>query len=356
MCKKLIYLVSLVLVLSMAGKGWAGTSKPLPANGAIHEDTWINLTWEGTGLSYDVYFGDNFDNVNDGAAETFQGNQTAKFYVAGFPGYAFPDGLVPGTTYYWRIDEIQADGTTIQKGSVWSFTIPAKTAKDPDPPDGTEFVDENVELSWTVGFGAKLHTVYIGTSFDDVNNAADGLSQAATTYSPGPLELEKVYYWRVDEFDAFETYKGEVWSFTTTGAAGSLNPSNGAVDVKQTSILSWKPADSADSHQIYLGTDTDAVKNATTASPEYKGSKAAGDETLDPGTLDWDTAYYWRVDAVYSADPGNPVKGLVWSFTTADFLVVDDFESYNDLDPADPESNRIFNVWLDGYGDPTNGS
>ncbi|MFB0554075.1 MAG: hypothetical protein ACETWQ_12280 [Phycisphaerae bacterium] len=35
---------------------------------------------------------------------------------------------------------------------------------------------------------------------------------------------------------------------------------------------------------------------------------------------------------------------------------MDDFESYNDLDPADPDSNRIFNAWIDGYDDPTNGS
>ncbi|UCF14595.1 MAG: hypothetical protein JSW59_14365, partial [Phycisphaerales bacterium] len=39
------------------------------------------------------------------------------------------------------------------------------------------------------------------------------------------------------------------------------------------------------------------------------------------------------------------------------YLIVDDFESYNDLDPADPESNRIFNAWLDGYFNPaTNGA
>ena len=31
-------------------------------------------------------------------------------------------------------------------------------------------------------------------------------------------------------------------------------------------------------------------------------------------------------------------------------------ESYNDLDPAETASNRIFNAWIDGYGDPTNGS
>ena len=352
MCKKLIFLVSLALVLSMAGNGWAGASKPIPADGAIVEDTWANIAWEGAGISFDVYFGDNFDNVKDGTADTFQGNQTTKFYIVGFPGFAFPDGLIPGTTYYWRIDEIQADGTTIHTGSVWSFSIPGKIAKNPDPPDGTEFVEADAMLSWTEGFGAKLHTVYFGTNFDEVNNATGGSPQAPKSFSPGPLEPEKVYYWRVDEFDAVETFKGEVWSFTTVGAAGSPNPANGAVDVSQASILSWNPAETASSHQVYLGTDADAVNNATTASPEYKGSKASGDETLDPGQLDWDTTYYWRVDAVYDADPGNPVKGLVWSFTTANFLVVDDFESYNDLNEDEPGSNRIYLAWVDGFENP----
>jgi hypothetical protein len=62
------------------------------------------------------------------------------------------------------------------------------------------------------------------------------------------------------------------------------------------------------------------------------------------------------VDAVYSANPGNLVKGLVWSFTTADFLLVDNFESYNDIDPPDPKSNRIFDKWMDGFGTTTNGA
>jgi hypothetical protein len=35
------------------------------------------------------------------------------------------------------------------------------------------------------------------------------------------------------------------------------------------------------------------------------------------------------------------------------YLVVDDFESYNDRDPSDAESNRIFNAWIDGYDNPT---
>ena len=132
MCKKLTYLISLILVLSIAVNGRAGVSNPTPANGAVHEETWANLIWEGTGISYDVYFGDNLDNVKDGTEDAFSGNQTGKFFVVGFPGYPYPDGLIPGTTYYWRIDEIQADGTTIHTGSVWSFSIPAKIATNPD--------------------------------------------------------------------------------------------------------------------------------------------------------------------------------------------------------------------------------
>jgi hypothetical protein len=59
------------------------------------------------------------------------------------------------------------------------------------------------------------------------------------------------------------------------------------------------------------------------------------------------------VDAVY---PDKTVKGLPWSFTAADFLLVDNFETYNDFDPPDPNSNRIFDNWLDGFGTTTNGA
>jgi hypothetical protein len=40
----------------------------------------------------------------------------------------------------------------------------------------------------------------------------------------------------------------------------------------------------------------------------------------------------------------------------ADFILVDDFESYNDFDPPDPNSNRIFDVWIDGFGTNDNGA
>ncbi len=353
MCKKLICLFSFVLVLCLAGKGWPGVSKPNPPDGALIDDTWANLSWQPgpKAASFDVYLGEDFDSVKDGTGETFRGNHTSPYFVVGFPGYPYPDGLVPGTTYYWRVDELQTDGTTVHKGTVWSFAVPARTARDPKPADGEQFVDPaNLTLTWTPGFRAKLHTVYFGEDFDVVSNATGGLPQGITSYKPSAAKPEKVYYWRVDEFDSVATYKGDIWAFTTLGAAGNPQPANGATNVQMTAKLSWTPATNATSHQVYFGMDRDAVRAATTASPEYKGSKALGSETLDPGKLAWHSAYYWRVDAVYST---GTVKGLVWSFTTADFLVVDDFESYNDIDPPDPASNRIFDVWIDGFATPT---
>jgi len=334
--------------------------KPNPVDGAIYADTWASLSWSPAddAASHSVYFGDNFDNVNNGTGDTFRGNQVDTFFIVGFPGYPYPDGLVPGTTYYWRIEEVDADGNTIHKGDIWSFRIPPKTAYDPNPADGAEFVDPNVELSWAEGFGAILHTVYFGDNFDDVDNAAGGISQGDTTYRPffGPLELEKVYYWRVDEYDAIDTYKGDVWSFTTPGAVGNPQPSKGAIDVQMIATLSWTPADNAASHHVYFGTDKDAVRNADTASPEYIGTRNLGLENYDPEKLAWNTTYYWRVDEVYDADPSNPLKGPLWSFTTADFILVDDFESYNDIEETEPGSNIIYDTWIDGWEDPTNGS
>jgi hypothetical protein len=343
----------------MKGEGYPYALGPSPADGALHPDTWINLSWSpgDYAVSHDVYLSDNFDDVNDGTEGAFRGNQAATFLVVGFPGFPYPDGLIPGVTYYWRIDEVNdTEPNSPWKGDVWSFGVPPKTAYNPDPADAAEQVEPDADLNWTAGFGAKLHTIYFGDNFDEVDNAAGGLPQGAATYEPGTLELAKTYFWRVDEFDAIETYKGHVWSFTTQGAVGSPNPANGAVDVKQTQIITFSPSIFAASHQLYFGTDKDAVKNADTGSPEYKGTRDLGDESYDPGKLEWDTAYYWRIDEVNNTNPDSPWPGILWSFTTANFLVVDDFESYNDLDPADPDSNRIFNTWIDGYDNPPNGS
>ncbi|NOR67202.1 MAG: hypothetical protein GQ528_07585, partial [Woeseiaceae bacterium] len=272
------------ILAAMAGGtgGYPFALSPDPADGTLIEATWASLSWSAGdfAVSHDVYLGDNFDDVNNGAEGTFAGNLDTASQVVGFPGFPAPDGLQPGTTYYWRIDEVNdLDPNSPWKGAVWSFSIPPKTAYDPVPSDGAEFVDPNAEFTWTGGYGSKLHTVYLGESFEEVDGAAGGMSLGSPSYDPGTLEREKVIYWRVDEFDGVETHKGDVWSFTTPGAAGSLQPANGAVDVQMNATLSWTAADNATSHELYFGADADAVKNATAASPEYIGPRAIGAES-----------------------------------------------------------------------------
>jgi len=148
---------------------------------------------------------------------------------------------------------------------------------------------------------------------------------------------------------------GRVIEIIDSRIADAPNPPNGAVDVRQTSILSWSPGEAAASHDVYFGTDTNAVKDADITSPEYKGIRNLDSESYDPGKLEWNTTYYWRIDEV--EESGTIQKGNLWSFTTADFLIVDEMELYNDLNPDEPGSNRIFFSWVDGFDNPAvNGS
>ena len=195
-----------------------------------------------------------------------------------------------------------------------------------------------------------MHTVYFGEVYEEVDNATVGTPLGGTNYSPDPLEPEKVYYWRIDEFDGADTYKGDVWTFTTSGAVGNPQPANGASDITMATILSWTAADNATSHEVYLGLDKDTVRSAGTTSPEYKGPRALGAESYDAGLLEPDTTYYWRIDEVYT---GNTVKGPIWSFTVGSYLLIEDFESYTDDDAA---GQAIWQHWIDGFGVADNGA
>ena len=108
--------------------------------------------------------------------------------------------------------------------------------------------------------------------------------------------------------------------------------------------LAWTAGSGATAHNVYFGTSTDDLQLVSSA------QSATGYDLglLDPGTR------YWQIGEI-EAD-GDEVKGDVWSFVIAEYLVVDDFESYNDIDPPDPESNRIFDKWIDGFGTTTNGA
>ena len=132
---------------------------PNPADGAMLEQTWATLSWiPGTyAVSHDVYLGEDFDDVNDGIGDTFRGNQGDTFYVAGFPGFAYPNGLVNGTTYYWRIDEVnEADPNSPWIGDTWSFTTGNYLVIE-DFEDYNDYPPDEVWSTWLDGYENPLN-------------------------------------------------------------------------------------------------------------------------------------------------------------------------------------------------------
>ena len=143
---------------------------------------------------------------------------------------------------------------------------------------------------------------------------------------------------------------GRVIEIIDARIADAPSPPASAADARQTSLLSWSPGVSAAAHDVYFGVDATAVATGSPATAVYRGRQALDQTMFDPGLLEWGKVYYWRVDEVNEANPSSPWKGRVWTFTTADFLVVDDMESYTDT-----EGQRIYETWIDGYPD-RNGS
>jgi hypothetical protein len=324
---------------------------PHPPDGSIHHDLWVALSWSAGRhvASHDVYWGDNFEDVNNGTWNTFKGNQLYTFFVIGFPSFAYPDILVPGTTYYWRIDEVNdLLPDSPWKGNIWSLTIGPKEAYNPNPPGGAEYIDPNVTLSWTAGIDALAHTVYFGDNFDDVNTVTEGPYQLNTTYTPGPLEFDKTYYWRVDEYDGFATYKGNVWSFRTKPYDPNLahypKPPDGAIHEDLWALLSWSPGRHATSHNVYWGDNFYDVNNGTANT--FWGNQLPTYFFVIPGywyDLIPGTTYYWRIDEVNDLHPDSPWKGNVWSFT------IPQYTAYNP-DPTDDARFIDPNVMLSWDG------
>ena len=132
-----------------------------------------------------------------------------------------------------------------------------------------------------------------------------GQDPAGGRFFNGDLDDIRVYTYPMSEAEIAAVYAG-------VGRAECPFPSDGATGVPNDDLVcAWIPSPSATSGQVYMGTGYSAVRDATTASPEYKGSQTAA--TYDAGTLSAATTCYWRVDEVNG--PAT-VKGVVWTFST----------------------------------------
>jgi len=201
-------------------------------------------------------------------------------------------------------------------------------AQHPSPSDGVEEVPVDVNLEWNKGKYAATHDIYLGSDFDDINDANRSnpldvlVSQGQTTTiydPPESLDSGTTYYWRIDEVNAPTIWKGKVWSFTTHVPiliAHNPAPVNGAQDVPADVNLTWEKGDYAETHDVYLGMDEDKVTDANRSNP--LGVLVSEDQTTvtydPPESLDSDTTYYWRIDEVNGAPDFTIFKGEVWSF------------------------------------------
>jgi len=129
-------------------------------------------------------------------------------------------------------------------------------------------------------------------------------------------------------------------------------PDSGATDVDVDVTLSWRAGREAAEHNVYLSTDEQAVIDGTAPVATVTDASYS-----PPESLVMENTYYWRVDEVNNSETPTTWQGELWSLSTQEFLVVDDFESYNDLPAEEEGSNLVYATWTDGFNDPsTNGS
>jgi hypothetical protein len=140
--------------------------------------------------------------------------------------------------------------------------------------------------------------------------------------------------------------------------AANPKPVNGQTDVPLDTVLRWLRGGHSAEHDVYFGTDFNDVNEATRENDpngvlvSQSQLETTYDPTEDPNDLlDLNTTYHWRVDEFNDVEPNSPWKGDVWSFTTRNYIIVDDFEDYNDYEP-----DRIFDTWVDGWGVAENGA
>jgi len=200
----------------------------------------------------------------------------------------------------------------------------------------------NAEFELTLGFGIKEATVEHSANGADWTALGD-FEFAQATAQPGYLcnttvdfAGAAVKYVRITVNSGFGTFPtpryglSEIRFMVIPAHARLPQPADDANDVSVATELTWRAGREAISHEVYFGTDPQALALAdTTDTPSYM-----------PGTLDLQTTYYWKVDEIQEAESWD---GDPWSFTTEASIVVDDFESYDD------DEHRIYDTWLDGW-------
>jgi len=395
----------MVLLETIEGPGFV--LSPRPHTREVSRDVILSWTSPNFAKTHDVYFGTSFEMVR-GAS---RGNPLGVLVSQGqtTTTYDPPGHLEFDQTYYWRIDDVgPAPDSTIYRGAVLDFTTEAfaypiksitASSSSAQPGNGPEKtvngsgLDKNdghstdpKDMWWTlpaaphwiqyefdkvytlhelwvwnfnhmsepyIGFGARSVQIEYspdGTTWTPLTNVAEFARapgkpayRANTFVSFGGVSARYVKLtieknWGV----APQTGLSEVRFFYVPVGASEPAPGSGRKGVRVDTHLTWKPGRQAVSHRVYFSLDRQALE----AGAALAGTTA--DAHFDPGPLDLGRTYYWRVDEVNETATPPVRPGEIWSFTTKEYHVVDNFESY-----TDEEGSRIYQIWIDGASNKT---
>ena len=383
---------------------------PSPESEATDIPRDLTLTWMAgeSATAHDVYLGTSAEDV----AAAGRANPMDVLASQGQTALTYDTGRLEfGQTYYWRIDEVAGDGAVFA-GNVWSFTVEtlaypvqniiatttgvseadagpentvngsglsaddqhSTTASDMwlavgngvDPLaiqyefDGVYKLYEmtvwnyNVMFEMMLGFGLKDVTVEYsenGTDWTVLGDVqfAQATSQANyaanTTIDFAGVAAQYVKltvnsgYGMLGQFGLSEV------RFTYIPVlAREPQPADEEIDVNPNGALSWRAGREAAAHEVYLSADEAAVAEGSV----LVDTVASTDYALSGLDLQLDSTYYWKVNEVNEAEAISAWEGRIWSFSTQEFFVVENFESY-----GDDEGERIYEIWADGWVNET---
>jgi hypothetical protein len=375
--------------------------------------------------THNIFIGTDLNDVNNATVSDPLGTITSIGQAADEITFD-PGPLEFGTTYYWRVDEVNAPSSPGEyKGPIWSFTVEPYALKIPAEnitatassqssanegpektidgsgldPNGLHSVDTKAMwlsdgsdpgsawIQYEFNKPYKLHEMLIwnyngngilylyGIQYPKIEyslDSADWTQVDVSELAPAPgedgyaanttiaLNGAAAKYVRIT---ANNNFAGGASVFNKFGlsevrfmyipvSARNPVPENEATGVAIDTSLSWRPGREAAEHQVYLSTDQQAVIDGTAPASTVNQSSYSPSTALNLGNT-----YYWRVDETNSVEAIPTWLGDIWSFNTQPYLVVDDFESYNDIPEGQNDSHLVYLTWIDGYDNPTtNGS
>jgi len=402
-------LIDEVRILDAEGGVTSLATWPVPADGQGDVSRDPTLGWRPgqSADTHDVYLGTVFEDVNAAS----RADPRDVLLSQGQPATTFDPGrLEIGSTYYWRVDEVNAaPDNTIFRGQVWSFTVEPlaypienvtatsnAASSDTEGPDNTingSGLDENdhhstsasdmwlaspvgddpVQIQYEFDKIYKLHEMLVwnynvefelvlgfGFSGVTVEHSVDGVEWTAL----GDLEFAQAAAANDYAANTAVDFGGAAVKFVKLTASSNHGaiPQYGLSEIRFLFIPIQARLPQPASGTTDVSVDTVLSWRAGREAAVHEillstDEAAVADGTAPvhtvetssyaPADLMFGSVYYWKVNEVNEAEAIPMWEGETWNFTTQEFAWIDGFEDYDD------EDNAIFDTWIDGFVNET---